>query len=88
MICPSGCDDPEYRCAWSNTLAGYVCGKCLGVYTSEEVAKTVQNLQIHSQELEEALRKIKRVYERTMPGPRDALRDRVLEIIAALEEGK
>jgi hypothetical protein len=31
----------------------------------------------------EALAKIKRVYTRTMPGPKDALRDRVLEIIAA-----
>jgi len=39
--CPSGCtrDDPEYRCKWSDKAEGYVCGKCLGVYTKEEVAE-------------------------------------------------
>ena len=31
----------------------------------------------------DTLAKIERVYQRTMPGPRDDLRDRVLELIAA-----
>ena len=35
----------------------------------------------------EALAKIERVYERTMPGPKDALRDQVLEIIARHRAG-
>src|SRR5438128_1377007 len=35
----------------------------------------------------EALARIERVYERTMPGPKDALRDQVLEIIARHRAG-
>lgn len=54
----------------------------------DEMRRDLKAAQARSEGLEEALRKIERVYERTMPGPRDALRDRVLEITAAALETK
>lgn len=53
-------------------------GPCLTGNTTVEVVPAS-----HLEGVVEALSRIEGVYTRTMPGPRDALRDQVLEIIAA-----
>jgi hypothetical protein len=51
-------------------------------YRENPVREEVESLRQQLRGAVEALEKIECVYKRTMPGPRDALRDRVLEIIA------
>ena len=43
--------------------------------------KVIESMRQQLEGAVKALEQIERVYERTQPGPRDALRDRVLEII-------
>jgi hypothetical protein len=46
----------------------------------------LENLVVQRDAYKRALARIDMVYDRTMPGPRDALRERVLEIIAKTRE--